>query len=139
MPYWRLFYHVVRSTKRREPTISSEAETIIKQSIRSTIGAMECALHAIGFMPDHVHVAVSIPPTIAISDIVGRMKGASAHAVNKVMPTASFGWQSEYGVLSFGEKALTDVIAYIKDQKTRHATGPLWALMEKTDDAAQPA
>jgi len=139
LSYWRLFYHVVWSTKGREPLIGDATERAIRQSVRSTTGAMECAHHAIGFMPDHVHVAVSIPPSIAISEVVGRIKGASAHAVNHTHPAANFRWQSEYGVLSFGEKALPDVIDYIENQKNRHQSGPIWQQMERTEDAVQSA
>ncbi|EEE35191.1 hypothetical protein RKLH11_3867 [Rhodobacteraceae bacterium KLH11] len=35
---------------------------------------------------DHVHMFVSVPPKIAISDLVRRMKGRSSHKVQREFP-----------------------------------------------------
>ena len=35
---------------------------------------------------DHVHMFVSIPPQIAVSDVVRRMKGRSSHKVQREFP-----------------------------------------------------
>jgi putative transposase len=133
MPFWKLFYHVVWSTKSREPLIDAATEQIVARSIRTTIAEMSGISFAIGFMPDHVHTAVSVPPSVTISDVVKRMKGASARAVNQATSAHSFGWQPEYGVLSFGEKNLPDVIDYIENQKTRHSEKCVWPLLERID------
>jgi putative transposase len=133
MPFWKLFYHVVWSTKSREPTIDAKIEQIVARSIRTTIAEMSGICFAIGFMPDHVHVAMSAPPSVTVSDVVKRMKGASARAVNQATSAHSFGWQPEYGVLSFGEKNLPDVIDYIENQKTRHSANRIWPLLERID------
>lgn len=130
MPYWRLNYHVVWSTKNREILIDSETGKIIARSIRTTINAMKSIPHAIECADDHVHVAVSIPPSVLISDLVARMKGAFSHAVNQAFTGRSFRWQAEYGILSFGDKALPDVVAYVTSQMERHASNRLWSSME---------
>jgi len=75
-------------------------------------------------MPDHVHLAVSVPPRVAISAFVQAVKGSSSHLVNHVesdMGRETFGWQAEYGVLSFGERSLEDVVAYVENQVAHHA------------------
>lgn len=130
-----VFYHVVWSTKLREPVIDAKLEQIIARSLRTTIAEMSGICFAIGFMPDHVHVTVPAPPSVAVSDVVKRMKGASARAVNQAMSARLFGWQPEYGVLSFGEKNLPDVIDYIENQKARHSDNRVWPLPERIDAA----
>ncbi|MGH2535591.1 MAG: IS200/IS605 family transposase [Thermomicrobiales bacterium] len=88
-------------------------------------------------MPDHIHVAVSIPPSILISTVVGRLKGASAHAVNhngQWTVSSPFAWQGEYGIHSFGENALPTVVAYVQNQETHHAADTLWPGLERTTD-----
>jgi putative transposase len=130
MPYWRLFYHLVWATKERNPSITAAIEPIIERSLTSTLDAMHCIRHAIGFMPDHVHVAVSIPPSLAVSDVVARLKGASARAVNLALPASRFAWQGDYGALSFGERSLHDVVAYVMNQKDRHESGKVWPSIE---------
>jgi putative transposase len=61
MPFWRLFYHVVWETKGREPLIDVHASGVIIRTISAACEKDGIALHAIGTMPDHVHVAASIP------------------------------------------------------------------------------
>jgi putative transposase len=136
MPYWRTFYHLVWGTKAREPLIGEDEEGVIRYSMKTTLDELDVIPHAVGFMPDHVHVAVSIPPKVAVAVLVKRLKGASAHAVNHAdgrSDTGRFGWQAEYGVLTFGEKALPDVIAYVNNQRTRHANRRTWPPLERHD------
>jgi REP-associated tyrosine transposase len=61
--------------------------------------ALECIPHAIGGMPNHIHVAISIPPKLAVAILIGQLKGASSHHVNKRYADGSFLWQAEYGVV----------------------------------------
>ena len=139
MPYWRLFYHLVWATKDRAPLIDEAGAAVIEASIRVTCEEPGLRLHAIGIMPDHVHVVLSIPPRLALADFIGRLKGASSYAVNgadhRPRPDR-FSWQGEYGVLSFGEKALPGVVAYVRDQRARHAANKLWDALERTTDSA---
>ena len=73
-----------------------------------------------------------------IGTFVGRLKGGSSHAVNEVLVReATFAWQGEYGVVSFGEKNLPDVVAYIQNQRERHAAQRLWDSFEQFTDRPQ--
>ncbi len=137
MPYWRIFYHLVWATKDRAPLIGRREEAIIRRSFELTFADLDAIPHAIGFMPDHVHVVVSAPPKIAPAELVRRLKGASTHAVNSRRngdDHARFASQREYGVLSFGEQALSDVAAYVDDQPTRHASDKTWTRIEQTTE-----
>ena len=141
MPYWRLFYHLVWATKDRAPLIDEVVATAVERSIRATCEELGVREFAICTMPDHVHLALSIPPRLALADVVGRIKGASSYAVNgsEHRPRQDrFSWQSEYGLLSSGEKALPNVIAYIQNQSTRHASNDEWAALERISDPNQP-
>jgi putative transposase len=114
-----------------------EVEQAIRRSIERTMEDLELIQHAVGVMPDHVHVVVSIPPRLAPAEVARRLKGASSRAVNQFLATpdsARFAWQQEYGVLTFGERALPEVIAYVSHQRERHAEQRLWPLLERTDD-----
>jgi putative transposase len=132
VPKWRLFYHVVWATKGRALLIDDANEPVIRHSIQTTSRTEQAKLHAVGMMPDHVHVAASVPPGIALSQFVGRLKGASAHAVNALAgpDDALFAWQAEYGIFSFTEKNLPDVVAFVENQRQRHAARDLWPSFE---------
>jgi putative transposase len=137
VPYWRLFYHLIWATKDRAPVIGEREEQLIRRSFALTFDDLETTPHAIGFMPDHVHVVASAPPKVAPAELVRRLKGASTHAVNfkgDGNSAARFAWQGEYGVLSLGEQALPDVVAYVQDQPSRHANGNIWPKAERAAD-----
>ena len=69
----------------------------------------------------HVHIAVTIPPTLLISDWIGKLKGASSHHVNHRLANRKLlDWQTGYGVVSFGTKDLEWVVNYIRNQKEHH-------------------
>jgi putative transposase len=139
MPYWRLFYHVVWATKDRQPLIAGNQHQAIGRTIQSAVQEKHGFVHAVGIMPDHIHVVVSIPPSVAISNLVGQMKGLTSYHLNSALNANAnlpFRWQAEYGVMSLGEKALADVIAYANNQPARHAANKLWSDLETTTERA---
>ncbi|MDP9362853.1 MAG: IS200/IS605 family transposase [Chloroflexota bacterium] len=142
MPYWRLFYHLIWATKDWAPLIDPAVEDAIERSFRAICEELGVRLFATGVVPDEVHLVVSIPPRLALADVVGRLKGASSFAVKGAdhrSDGARFAWQGEYGALSFGEKSLPGVVAYVKNQTARHATNDLWPTLERfADQTAQP-
>jgi putative transposase len=135
MPYWELFYHLVWATKGREPLIGPEMRADLYAYLRGKGISLGAIVHAIGGMEDHVHVAVSIPPRLALSDFVGQLKGASTHWVTHVSGfTVPFNWQADYGALSFGKQALPRVVAYIQAQPDRHRNNQIFPTMERTEE-----
>jgi putative transposase len=130
MPYWRLFYHVVWGTKHRLPLIESAWEADLHSYIWGKATALECIPHAINGMFDHIHVVISIPPKLSVATLIGKLKGASSHHVNKRYMDSAFAWQAEYGVLSFSERSLSRVVDYVKNQKKHHEQNALNVDME---------
>jgi putative transposase len=137
VPRWRLFYHLVWSTKFREPLIEDLHHDLLQRTLRSSGQKQHALVHAVGIMPDHIHVVASIPPSVSIASFVGQLKGRSSRFLNADFATNGdgwFGWQDEYSVSSFGEKALKDVIAYAENQRARHASRNLWPSLEPTNE-----
>jgi putative transposase len=120
MPYWRLLYHVVRGTKNRVPLIDRAWEQDLHGYLWGKATALGRIPHAIGGISNHIHIAISIPPKLAVATTIGRLKGASSHHVNEKYADGSFLWQAEYGVSSFSEKALPAIVDYIHNQKKHH-------------------
>jgi putative transposase len=138
MPYWRLFYHVVWGTKNRMDMIDPSWEKDLHGYIWGKAAALECIPHAIGGMSDHIHVAISIPPKLPVATLIGQLKGASSHRVNKLYTDGSFMWQTEYGVFSFSEKSLHAIVDYINNQKKHHLENNLNVAMENVDLDGHP-
>ncbi|MFN2516115.1 MAG: transposase [Pyrinomonadaceae bacterium] len=83
------------------------------------------------------HLAATIPPSLLISEWIGRLKGGSSFYINhEIANRKVLDWQKGYGVVSFGTKDLQWVIEYVKNQKEHHAQG---TTNERCDDEDQKA
>jgi putative transposase len=134
--YWRTYYHLVWATHKREAWITAERMVMLQQAFRVVAKDQGAFTQAVGGMPDHIHVVVSIPPTISVTEYIQRLKGSSSRYLNKATENPEldgFYWQSKYFVLTLGERSLPDVIAYVENQKTHHANKDLWPLFEQVD------
>lgn len=85
-------------------------------------------------MPDHVHLLVRLPPTVSVSDFVGKVKGATAYRVNhEIRPKFKLRWQEGYGALTVRKDDVEKVSRYIDNQEEHHRSGRLSKLLENTD------
>ena len=137
MPFWLLLYHLVWTTKGREPFIETHHHGPIEGTIKTKAQELKSIVHAVGIMSDHIHVVVAIPPSTSNATVVARMKGSTSHLMNDLAPTDSlvkFAWQGEYGAFSFGPKGLAVVKDYVNNQPARHASGRLWPTLERTSE-----
>ena len=139
MPHWQLFYHLVWATKNREPLITAVREEFLYQDIRNRASRLRCIPYAIGGTEDHLHIILSIPPTLSISDVVKHLKGGSSRTLNQQMPISSdkFKWQTEYGVFSLGRKQLDKAVQYVQNQKEHHAVGSVINVLEQINPTRQ--
>lgn len=122
MPYWRLHYHLVWGTNDRAPLLVGSVERDIHGALLGKARELGIIVHAVGNTEDHIHLAVSIPPKLAVADCIKHFKGASSFYVNhRQHATGAFGWQDGYGALTFGDQAMSDIVAYVSNQKQHHA------------------
>ncbi len=139
MPYWRLFYHITWGTKHRLPLVDPTWEENLHAYLWGKSVALECVPHAINGMSDHIHVVVSIPPKLAVATIIGKLKGSSSHHINHaILREKGFTWQAEYCVVTFSERHLSDVVAYVQNQKQHHSDSSLWENLEHIPSPGTP-
>lgn len=142
MSYWRLFYHLVLGTEQRLPSIGAAEETFLMRVLPGIVREQGGMTHAVGIMPDHVHMVMSIPPSVAVSVMINRLKGTSSHMLShefsKTHGTDWSGLQKGYGALSFSERSLPSVVQYVTHQKERHAVKDLYQGMERAGEADEP-
>ncbi|MFC1960455.1 IS200/IS605 family transposase [Chloroflexota bacterium] len=122
MSYWQLYYHITWATLERQPLLLATFEAKLHRFLVTKAKDMGLTVHAVNSMPDHVHLAVSIPPNIAVAECIGQLKGSSSHTINRSIPDISIKWQRGYGVVSFRQEQLPDIVAYIQRQKEHHTT-----------------
>jgi putative transposase len=114
--------------------LMSERTNIVEAAIRSQARDLGCLVHGVAVQPDHVHVAISIPPKHAPASVIGRLKGASSRLLRQRDPELveqAFGWQHEYGVISFSARDFGFILNYLAHQDERHAETRLVDQLER--------
>lgn len=136
MAFWRSYAHLVWATKNRDPFIRPQIEANLYAQIVKTAAELGCYVHSINGMPDHTHLAISIPPKHAVAYVVKMLKGSSAHFVNHILRPVEyhFAWQRGYGYLTLGQSQLPTAIAYVQQQKEHHRLGSTNGWLERYDD-----
>ncbi len=81
--YSEINLHLIWHTKLSMPLLTPEIEAFTHPFLREQLIKTDGVFfHEVGGIETHVHVVVSINPTVLISDLLGDLKGASAYAVN---------------------------------------------------------
>lgn len=130
MAYWRLYYHLVWATAKRQPLLTPDIEAIIHAYLVEKARFQEGHCYAINGMPDHVHLIVAIPPKIAVAEFVKNLKGSSSRHMH-LEHRRPFEWQAGYSVFSLSSRNITDAVAYVIHQKEHHAQGKTFPVLEQ--------
>ena len=125
--YSEIGLHIRWHTKDSLPLITAamrpELYAYLKNKIVETRGAH---FHAIGGIETHVHLAVSVEPSLHLDEWIGKLKGGSSFAMGKMLQ-----WQHGYGIVSFGTKDLEWVVRYIHNQQQHHSGGTAVERLER--------
>ena len=134
--YAEINLHLVWHTKQSRPLLTPEVEAFVHHYLRGRlINTPGVYVHEIGGIETHVHVVVSVAPTILISQLIGQLKGASSHEANRQLGRGRkvLEWQDGYGVVSFGTKDLEWVRAYVRNQRQHHSEGKTHDRLERVE------
>ncbi|MEO8218243.1 MAG: IS200/IS605 family transposase [Acidobacteriota bacterium] len=119
--YSNLLLHVVFATKDRRPFINPALESRLFPYMAGIVRQLGGKPFLINGAEDHVHLLVDLPPTIAVSDAVGKLKGSSSHWVHETFPDRlMFAWQRGYAAFSVSKSHSSSVATYIEGQKEHH-------------------
>ena len=129
----QLYVHLVWATWDRAPLITPAIRERVYGAMQHHASKLRSEVIAIGGIEDHVHVLLRLPPTVAVSDLVGRMKGASSYLAAQVLGK-TFKWQGSYGAFSVSRSGLRHVRAYVLNQEAHHRDGTTYAALEATHD-----
>ena len=122
MTYWRLHYHLIRSTQDRLPVLKPDIGKVFYGVIYRKAEELDLKIHAAGNVEDHAHIVLSMPPKITIADGIRHLKGASAHAINHMQGSNGlFKWQVGYGALTISDSLLATVAGYAAGQPAQTA------------------
>jgi REP element-mobilizing transposase RayT len=119
--YSQIYLQIVFSVKGRQNLISKNWKEELYKYICGIVNGKEQKVYAIGGVADHIHILVSIKPTIALSDLVRAIKANSSKWINeKGFIKGKFQWQEGFGAFSYAHSQLDIIIAYINNQEQHH-------------------
>lgn len=114
-------YHFVFIPKRRRPVLVGEVEKQCRELIWEAAKKIECSVISLEIMPDHVHLFLNCPPTVAPHQIMFRIKGYSSYELRKKFPHLKkmpSMWTRSYFCTTAGNVSSETIKRYIENQKT---------------------
>ena len=74
-------------------------------------------------MEDHVHILLSLHPTVALSDFMRDLKAESSKMLKHTAGFEQFtAWGEGYAALTYSLKDKDMIVRYIKNQREHHKT-----------------
>ncbi len=117
--YTNLLTHVVFSTKERLPLITNEIKPELFAYIGGLIKELKGKPIIINGIIDHIHLLVSLPLTVDVSEAMRFIKANSSKWVSQKFGKP-FEWQKGYGAFSISRSNVDAVVKYIQNQEQHH-------------------
>ena len=119
--YTQILYHLVFAPKDRQPVLSDTRRSDLYKYIDGVIKNNHSRLVWINGARDHVHLLLSLHPTIALAELLKDIKVASSLWIKEKSAFPSFvGWQEGYGAFTHSLREEPELIAYVKGQEEHH-------------------
>ncbi len=115
-----LYYHLVFSTKDREPWFDSSFLPELHAYLGGIIRKMDGVALAVGGVADHVHLAVGLKASHTLADVMRGLKADSSKWIKSSLGRTAFAWQEGYGAFTVGAPGLEKVREYVLNQEERH-------------------
>jgi REP element-mobilizing transposase RayT len=116
-----LHYHIVFSTKNREPFIDRALQPRLYEYVGGILRNHEGVLLAAGGMPDHIHLLVGLHRQTAVAEAVKLVKAHSSKWIHETFPEhRAFAWQTGYGAFTVSYSGMGQVKQYINGQEAHH-------------------
>ena len=118
---WKCKYHIVFAPKFRRQIIYGQIKSDIGRILRTLCEQKKVEIHEAEACPDHIHMLVSIPPNLSVSQFVGYLKGKSSlmifdrHANLKYKYGSRHFWCRGYYVDTVGRNKKV-IAEYIRNQ-----------------------
>ena len=122
MAYTKLIYHIVFRPYLNTAPIVEAYERDLFSYIFGFCQQHQCFLYRVNGMPDHIHILVSLHPTISVASFVHDLKIATNNFMkaNKEHFPDFVGWERGYCALTYSESDKNRIVRYIKNQKEHH-------------------
>jgi hypothetical protein len=120
--YLSLHYHVVFSTKHREPLIHQSILPRLHEYLGGIIRGLGGFPQEVGGVADHVHLLFGLKATATLSDFMRELKKASSVWMQEAGGggVSGFAWQESYAGFTISATARNAVTRYIRNQEEHH-------------------
>lgn len=115
-----LHYHLVFSTKNREPWLTADIRGEVHDYLGGTIRGLNGFSHAVGGIDDHVHVFVGLRATHCLADVMRELKSESSAWIHRKFGLRAFAWQEGYGGFTVSASSMESVRGYVLNQEAHH-------------------
>ncbi|MGL5871892.1 MAG: IS200/IS605 family transposase [Xenococcaceae cyanobacterium] len=115
-------YHFVWCPKRRKKVLVEDIAKRLRELIWQKASELECVVIALEIDPDHIHLFLGCPPTIAPYQIVHRIKGASSRILRQEFPELlklPSLWTHSYFVSTAGNVSRETIKKYIQNHSAK--------------------
>ena len=119
---YQLRYHFVFITKYRKPVLRGDVGIKLRNLIREICKAHDIEIVKGHVRPDHVHLLLSVPPSMAPSRVMQSIKGKTSHHLMmefRSIKKEFWGqhlWSRGYFVVTSGNVTDEVIAKYIEDQ-----------------------
>ncbi len=119
--FTQLTYHLIFSTKFRQPLIHDAFRERLYEYIGGTIRGLKGHLIEIGGVEDHLHLLANFSPTAALSDVIRDIKANGSRWINELgQVPGRFEWQKGYACFTVSHSHRDRVRKYIQSQREHH-------------------
>ena len=121
-------YHIVFVPKYRFRILTGAVKSFVEQNIQLICSWKDVIIEEMNVQPDHIHLVVSIPPKISVSDFMGILKGKTAIKLFKTYPNlkkkpywGNHFWARGYFISTIGldEDLIKRYVKYQEDEERK--------------------
>jgi putative transposase len=121
-------YHIVWVPKYRFRILNGEVKQLVEGDIKMLCEWKKCEILEMSVQSDHIHLVVSVPPKLSISELMGTLKGKLAIKLFRSYPKmkkkpywGNHFWARGYFVTTVGidEDMIKRYVKYQEDEEKR--------------------
>jgi putative transposase len=119
---YRLTYHVVWCVKFRRHILSAEWRDFLFASLCESAEFVNCQIVEVNGEENHIHFLLDTPPTVVLSELIGKLKSKTAAALLDRFGPFFYGkhertvWSRGFFVASTGGVTLEVLKHYVENQ-----------------------
>ncbi len=116
-----IVYHIIWTPFKRKPVLTKDSRRELFNYIFGILKNKNCHTYRINGVEDHLHIALSLHPSVSLSALIKDIKLASSQMIKSTKLFKGFdGWQEGYAAFTHSYSSLDNLVNYIKNQEEHH-------------------